>query len=510
LAIADSGSWDVRAIARSLTFGRIVMRSLTRSRAATFALWSGVAFASASMAFGQSITDFGPLPGGGPIFPRSVNADGSVVVGFAHNGVTKVAVRWSSANGLQDLGVLPGTAESAAHGVSGDGAAVVGDEETDLHGGGAFTWTEAGGMQGFDLPGWDLVYLTGISASGEQVIGSCRNPAGGGGFLWSPAGGLQLLDPSDQFGEEVPVAMSHDGSVIVGGYYFGRGFRWSGAGVMQDIGTLPGQIHATAVDVNDDGTIAVGSSGTFIGSTGWSYLHACRWDASGEIEDLGLLPGDTHSYATGVSGAGSIVIGASYHDAGTIRHSRPFLWTPSLGMVDLTAHLTAQGVDLTAWDLSLGVVAISDDGATLVGNGVHNGQGTGWIVRGLLGASWTNYGHGYSGTNGIPSIVPQSDPEIGTTVTIDVGNSRGLPTFGVLLIGDESANLPTRRGGRLLVRATSSLPVVLGPSGGRIDLVIPDDESLCGTHLYTQALEFDPGAVSGYAFTPGLELRLGH
>ena len=99
---------------------------------------------------------------------------------------------------------------------------------------------------------------------------------------------------------------------------------------------------------------------------------------------------------------------------------------------------------------------------------------------------------------------------LGTTITVDVGNSYGQPTIGVLLVGTQQADIPTRKGGHLLLIADGAILLSLAPSGTSVDGDIPSDESLCGAHVYAQALELDPGAAKGVSFTPGLDLLLGH
>ncbi|MSR48194.1 MAG: hypothetical protein EXS13_14230 [Planctomycetes bacterium] len=213
---------------------------------------------------------------------------------------------------------------------------------------------------------------------------------------------MQLLDPLGLFSDDAAMNVNQDGTAIVGNFYFGGAFLWTSASGMQNLGVLPGQNGAVAADVNSDGTVAVGHSYTFSSSTGYTFLDAFRWTASGGMQDLGVLPGDGFSYATGVNGDGAIVVGTSYSFvAGYV--ARPFLWTPTMGMVDLNAHLAAQGIDLTGWNFGE-VKGISTDGSALFGYGYLNGYPKGWVVNGLCEASWSNYGTGFPGTLGIPSL----------------------------------------------------------------------------------------------------------
>lgn len=361
------------------------VRSFTFSRTAssTRALGVSLVLSCGSLALGQTITNLGVHPTSGqPVRPTSVSDDGAVVVGGVHDGVDLHAIRWTSPGGMQDLGVAPGATHSYGNGVSGDGSTVVGDEHGGSNGGGPFRWTTVGGLQGLgpSLP-WTTSYITGVSGDSATLIGFGQAVNGHFyGFTWTSAGGMQLLDPLDQFGEDTPASVSRDGSVAVGTFFPGGAFRWSSIGGMQNLGTFPGQIYAQALDVSDDGSVVVGSSGTWTTSTGWFYLDAFRWTAAGGMQDLGLMPGDARSEAVGVSGDGSIVVGWRLDLALTTQRS--FVWTQSLGMVDLGDYVSALGVNMSGWDLGE-VRGISADGSALVGLGIFNGQLAGWVVTGL-------------------------------------------------------------------------------------------------------------------------------
>ena len=125
-------------------------------------------------------------------------------------------------------------------------------------------------------------------------------------------------------------------------------------------------------------------------------------------------------------------------------------------------------------------------------------------------ATWTNYGAGFPGTNGVPSFTSQADPVLGTTVTFDLANSYGNGTVGLVLVGYQETLVPTNKGGDLLVVPAFTLLVTLAPGGISIDCDFPSDESLCGLEVFAQTLELDPGAAKGMSFTAGLKLVLGH
>ena len=125
-------------------------------------------------------------------------------------------------------------------------------------------------------------------------------------------------------------------------------------------------------------------------------------------------------------------------------------------------------------------------------------------------ASWSNYGAGFPGTNGVPAFTSQQNPVIGTTITLDLANSYGNPTVGLLFIGFQQTIIPTNWGGDLLVLPVLTIPITFSYGGDTFTGDIPDDPALCGVAVDLQAIESDPGAAKGVSFTPGLELVMGH
>jgi hypothetical protein len=125
-------------------------------------------------------------------------------------------------------------------------------------------------------------------------------------------------------------------------------------------------------------------------------------------------------------------------------------------------------------------------------------------------AAWSNYGLGFSGTNGVPSFAARSNPVLGTTLTLDLANSSGSLSFGLLFLGFQQASIHSALGGDLLVVPALTTVVALLPSGTSLSGTIPNAPLLCGFVIDLQAWESDPGAVKGVSFTQGLELVLGH
>lgn len=124
-------------------------------------------------------------------------------------------------------------------------------------------------------------------------------------------------------------------------------------------------------------------------------------------------------------------------------------------------------------------------------------------------ASWTNYGAGHPGAQGVPALVPAGNPVLGAVVPVTIGNPAGIATFGAVFFGVQRAAAPTPFGGTalLVVAANVSVPVPVG--GGQLALSIPSSTAFCGVVVQMQAVVADAGSSHGLAFTRGLELVLG-
>ena len=126
----------------------------------------------------------------------------------------------------------------------------------------------------------------------------------------------------------------------------------------------------SATGVSGDGSVVVGYRG-FSSDSGVIY-KAFRWTEASGMVGLGDLPGgDFSNYAKGVSGDGSTVVGYAATPS-----NEAFLWTSAGGMQRLWDVLLANGVDPAAsgWTSLDFAQAISADGKTIVGQGIHNGN----------------------------------------------------------------------------------------------------------------------------------------
>jgi probable HAF family extracellular repeat protein len=138
----------------------------------------------ATVAWSQSITWLGTLPGGSSSEAWGVSADGAVVVGWSYNAARQArAFHWVASGGMQDLGTLGGN-RSFAYGVSADGAVVVGKA---INAGGftrPFRWTASGGMEDLNTTyasllgnGSVLYEARAISPNGRYIVGWGTNAA---------------------------------------------------------------------------------------------------------------------------------------------------------------------------------------------------------------------------------------------------------------------------------------------------------------------------------------------
>jgi Tol biopolymer transport system component len=125
-------------------------------------------------------------------------------------------------------------------------------------------------------------------------------------------------------------------------------------------------------------------------------------------------------------------------------------------------------------------------------------------------ATWTNYGAGFAGTNGVPSFTSSAAPVLGTSIQLDLANSLAYPTVGLLFAGFQRASLGTNRGGDLLVAPAFTVPITFSYGGDLFDFAVPNDPALAMVPIDLQALEADPGAAKGVSFSAGLELVLGY
>jgi SMP-30/gluconolaconase/LRE-like protein len=132
------------------------------------------------------------------------------------------------------------------------------------------------------------------------------------------------------------------------------------------------------------------------------------------------------------------------------------------------------------------------------------------VYRPRFPASWSNYGAGFPGTGGVPAFTATQPPVLGTRTTLDLDNSLGQPTVGLIFVGFARADLHSSWGGDLLVDPTLVVPISFSYGLDSFDWDVPNDPALIALTIDLQALEADGGAAKGVSFTAGLELVPGY
>lgn len=158
----------------------------------------------------------------------------------------------------------------------------------------------------------------------NQVVGSSQGTGFVHAYVWSESNGMRDLGT---LGGRVSwaEAINNRGQVVgttdVRGETHARhAFLWSPrTGEMQDLGTLPGHHSSEATDINDRGEV-VGSSD----------VTAFLWTSAGGMIDLGKGDG-WGSIATGINQEG-VVVGYLYFP---FQATHAFRWTRAGGLVDL-------------------------------------------------------------------------------------------------------------------------------------------------------------------------------
>ena len=354
------------------------------------------AAAAASSAYAQSFTGLGTLPGDTQTLGFGISADGTTVVGASgSNNYYHHAFRWRASTGMVSIGV--GENFAFAHACNADGTVVCGVGDPDGTGNSAFRWSESGGMVRLStLAGWGYSDSYSVSQDGSVVSGYCYDSssgkravrwtnAGSGGGVMQDLGTLPNIcgAPFSQgYG-----GVSADGTVISGdgtaSGCSGHAWRWvdnGSGGTMQDLGHLPGQYATDSLSfgLSGDGLVVVGQSQAADAD------QAFRWTSAGGMQNIGILltGGSEVSEADATNSDGSTVVGYYYSPAADSLHA--FLWTTTLGAVDLNDYLPTLGIDLTGWNLMY-AQAISADGKTIAGRAEHNGVNEAWVAS--LGSS---------------------------------------------------------------------------------------------------------------------------
>ncbi len=334
------------------------------------------AIAAPATVFAQAtFTGLGALPGSTNCYATSLSADGLTASGYCSEVAgTNHAFRWR-AGVMQDLGVPEGALYSQGGPMNSDGTVMVGLLGPTQRPG---RWTEAtGAIQDLGFPpGTNHIPLS-VSPDGTVVWGfGGSSPVMPRVFRWTAATGLQHLALPAGYSASGGGRATPDGSVVVGVVTAGgppRPVRWVG-GVPMLLPLPTGVTEGDSAAVSANGLVIAGAMDS--GSNRRIY----RWTQVGGLQDLG----GQGAVARDINADGSIIVG--WEAPGGFLHA--MLWSSATGRVDLNAHLSALGVDLSGWTLDV-AYAISANGRTILGQGTHNGVQEAWIAT-LPGPCYAN------------------------------------------------------------------------------------------------------------------------
>gem|GEM_PF-3314869 len=307
-----------------------------------------------------------------------VSADGSALAGTLLASQGQRAFRWTAQAGMFVLEPVPGDTSSEAVWMSADGSVVAG---TSSHGGGegqAFRWTAGGGVVGLGLlPTTTTCGLLTLPANvdGSVLYGLCGSNA----FRWTASSGIVSLGSLPGYERLVPFGMSTDGNAISGvavnGGNDSQVFYWSADGGLLGLGFLPGDAQSGIRPfraMSDDGSVVVG-----YGDSG-----AFRWTKTSGMQRLAPLPGEDQTSAITLSADGSVTAGDSgqHHEPGTDATAGPdaVYWRVPGSPISVAASLEAAAVDLSGAQLKS--CWVSSDGSAFVGLGANASGG----LRGFI------------------------------------------------------------------------------------------------------------------------------
>ena len=236
---------------------------------------------------------------------------------------------------------------SQAYGISDDGMVVAGKSSVGESLPQAFRWTDASGMVGLGtLPG-DTFSVAGsngsqpLSGDGSTIVGNSYNQDTftNQAIIHTAAQGMRSIDVSRPDRWTYPFGVSHDGSVVTGNTEtrpytqngsFREAFRWTEADGLVGLGHLAGNNQSYASDISGDGSLIVGTSNWWFRSddgeieAGESEVY--KWTEATGMVGTGILPSTRQ---VKVSGDGAIISGTAFVSSDTDQEA--FYWTAGTG-----------------------------------------------------------------------------------------------------------------------------------------------------------------------------------
>lgn len=305
------------------------------------------------------------------VYVRAISGDGSTIVGNTIDiNNTMEGFRWTGEVGFTRLRDLTGGQYySIAYGVDDAGKIIVGASSSFRGPHEGFYWTEQTGIQGIGslYDGWLFnSYAFGISPDGQLITGQSGDQA----FITSITGPMiGLTDIDGGFNNSRGAAITNDCLVIgnatseagtEAAMYFAN--QWVGLG---DLKGSPFFSYGNAM--SSDGSIVVGS-----GATSLNNRSAFRWSQADGMTALTPPSDEITSNAFDCSEDGRIIVG--------FINQRACIWISSRSVIYIEDLLAQNNINLSGWVLT-GCIGISNDGKTIVGNGLYNGKRAGWITK---------------------------------------------------------------------------------------------------------------------------------
>jgi uncharacterized membrane protein len=322
-----------------------------------------------------------------------ISSDGTTVIGssLTFSFGERVAVRWTASGAVEELG-FAGDVESVPVAVSVDGKVIAGTSMTvcPVACERAFRWTTANGSVPLptlgDDPGGGALAM---SNDGSTIVGYSSGATNQHhrAFYWTAATGTIELGEVGSGSLIIPRAVSDRGDVVIGDILIGEAddpgitnvtsvgaFLWTPSGGMVVLGTLPGRLQSRATGISRDGTIIVGHSFNFDGTREVDSL-AFRW-ANAILEGLPKPPTFDGFVPAAVSGNCDVI-------AGLVLGEGMLPFTAGVWQNGIGTHFLAPALGPNLQLLrSVGVQALSEDGAIIAGQGTDGSNVRhGWLAR---------------------------------------------------------------------------------------------------------------------------------
>lgn len=310
-----------------------------------------------------------PPPGGAGTHISDVSADGLHVVGWATTADGIRAFGRTHFQGVVLLGAMPGGSDSFATGVDATGTVIVGWGITPS-GSRAFRWNDNGGIVPLALPDGDTwSKATAVSPNGQWIVGQSGTTSRRYATLWTNGTAVHLAEPAEAAASSA-TAVSDSGTVV-GHADMHNGstqpLLWEG-GVVTTLGLRAGETHALVTAVTVGGVPFGGSLNETAADAALSWSDPLNPSA------LTMpVPTDT-ALVYDVNADGSVYVGRTASNALTA-----FVTGGVVGNRVLVTYLIQTGASFSG--LLHEATGVSAAGTVVVGNGFYADFPQGWILR---------------------------------------------------------------------------------------------------------------------------------